>query len=552
MQDESGQGGGGQGEGGLAGESFASYLARVYVAEKGYQHGVPPEADALRDACDAVLTGWSSYGLHIVCLVDAEGDPDKRFRLSQDELEALGPLLLPLGASNGYARQPVHVDIVEIRRTPPTDAERERLRALRRRLLFAKLVPSGWAIDASAGTVWTNAPILRRLIERPRMERLLREPRRSAGDMRPIPSAALLKPGLPVVTAALLGLLAAAFALVLLLAEDPTTGALAPGVRSLAAFGGLSHRAILEQGEWWRLASAVLLHGDVLHLLLNGVALAVVGKLLESLVGRAWFAAVFVLGGLGGSLLSLALNPPNVVSVGASGAIMALAAAALACSFRLANPAQRHQAQIGLVQVLVPALIPLATTVSGGRIDYAAHLGGALAGLALGLALLKLWPRTEALPRLRPVAIGVAAAGLVAACAAAAMVAQTYRPAILVARLIPQDQVPRSEAEAKSRAAELARRYPHDPRARMALARQLLDARDRAGAERELRAGLAEEEMLRLYFRPELTHQFKALLALTLADSGRRDEARDVARSVCIGLAPEPIRRMLAAAKLCE
>lgn len=543
---------GGQVESGAAGESFASYLARVHVAQKGFQRGVPPEADALRDACDIVLTGQGAFGLHVVCLVDAESDPGKAFGLAPAQLGALAAQLKARAAKGLGRLLPIVVDIVEVRRAPPTDAQRERLQALRQQAAAATLVLSVWSIDAGALTAWGSGPPVLRSIDRRWLEQLLREPRHDDAALQPVSSDALRKPGLPVVTAALLAILAVAFALVLLLAEDPTTGALAPSVRSLVAFGGLAHRLLIDQGQWWRLVSAVLLHGDILHLLFNGLALAVVGKLLESLIGRAWFAAVFVLGGLGGSLLSVALNPPMVVSVGASGAIMALAAAALACSFRLADAAQRRQAQIGLLQVLVPALIPLATTVSGGRIDYAAHLGGALVGLVLGLALLKLWPRAEARPRLRAVALGVAAAGLLAFGVAAVAVAQTYRPLVLVARLIPPDQMPRSEAEAQSRAPEMAQRYPHDPRPRMALARRLLDARDLQGAERELRAGLAEEEMLRHFFRPELTHQFKALLALTLADSGRRDEARDVARSVCIGLAPEPIRRMLAAAKLCE
>lgn len=62
---------------------------------------------------------------------------------------------------------------------------------------------------------------------------------------------------------------------------------------------------------------------------MNGIALGLAGYALEPLIGRAWFAALFVIGALCGSLASMFLNTGNIVSVGASGAVMALFAAML-------------------------------------------------------------------------------------------------------------------------------------------------------------------------------------------------------------------------------
>jgi rhomboid protease GluP len=61
------------------------------------------------------------------------------------------------------------------------------------------------------------------------------------------------------------------------------------------------------------------------------------GYVLENLAGRAWLVALFVMGGLGGSAISVALNPITLTSVGASGAIMALFAVGLISSFRVSS-----------------------------------------------------------------------------------------------------------------------------------------------------------------------------------------------------------------------
>ena len=47
------------------------------------------------------------------------------------------------------------------------------------------------------------------------------------------------------------------------------------------------------------------------------------GFLLEPMIGIGWFAAIYFTGGFAGALLSMLLNPPAMLSVGASGAIMA-------------------------------------------------------------------------------------------------------------------------------------------------------------------------------------------------------------------------------------
>ena len=224
-------------------------------------------------------------------------------------------------------------------------------------------------------------------------------------------------------------------------------------------------------------------------------------------------------------MLSLALNAGTLVSVGASGAVMGLFAAMLAASFRFPSGAERTGLQMAAIYVLLPSLLPLASVFKGQRVDYAAHFGGAIAGAALAFVLLKIWPHDEPHPRWRGVAAAVALAGLVAFAYPALPAIRGYPVAVLGAELIPQAQIPQSDAVAKAQSAELVERYPRDPRGHLVRARVLLETQDVAGAERELRAGLAEEELWRTLFMPELAVALRTALALVLAKD-RIDEAR--------------------------
>ena len=199
----------------------------------------------------------------------------------------------------------------------------------------------------------------------------------------------------------------------------------APSLLTLVAMGGLSHTAILSLGEWYRLFTAPLLHADVGHLAGNGVALLLGGWMLERLVGRLWFFVFFAVGALGGSLASLTFEPANLISVGASGALMGMFAGVFVCSFRMSSTS-RVGFQVSSLRILVPSLLPFLSKSGGMHIDYGAHGGGALAGAALALVLLQDWPKTASIPQGRRVAVVVAAVSLVLFAGSAALVAGNY------------------------------------------------------------------------------------------------------------------------------
>ena len=331
-------------------------------------------------------------------------------------------------------------------------------------------------------------------------------------------------------------------------------GRLAPSVPTLFAFGALSRTAVLSGGEWYRLFTAPLLHANLAHITGNGVALLLGGFLLERLVGRVWYFAIFAIGALTGSLVSLAMGPPQLISVGASGALMGMFAALFVSALRLPSGTHaRWMLQLNSLRILIPSLLPLFSSGSVAHIDYGAHLGGALGGAAVGGLLLTRWPETARIPQARMFAAATAIMGAVLFAASAA-VAAAHFPTYDVA-LIPQAEVPKTVADIQARAATLAARYPDDPRAHMYLSKVLADARDYAGAERELRLALAEAQAHSQIFAPRLELSIRGLLAELLADQGRVDEAKDLAGPTCSRLAhdknSEYIWKLLSNRHLC-
>src|SRR4051794_33377112 len=76
-------------EGGPA-ETFCRYLARQFVAMKGFAVGTVPEAERLIAASDIVLTQNHDSPFTILCLIDREANPARTFDLSLPELESIG------------------------------------------------------------------------------------------------------------------------------------------------------------------------------------------------------------------------------------------------------------------------------------------------------------------------------------------------------------------------------------------------------------------------------------------------------------------------------
>ncbi|MGA3327664.1 MAG: rhomboid family intramembrane serine protease [Terriglobia bacterium] len=197
-----------------------------------------------------------------------------------------------------------------------------------------------------------------------------------------------------IVTPCLVGLNAVVFCLMVVSGVSITEPDLSQLIHWGASFGPLTLGS-----QPWRVVSSMFVHIGIIHILFNMWCLWSLGKLAERLMGNWNFLILYLLSGLGGSLLSLWLHP-HLVCAGASGAIFGVAGGLVAI--------------LGLKRAQIPGAAMKRTFKSvlffvgynllygmRGGIDNAAHLGGLLSGAALGAFMPQRSPETPSLPWLR-------------------------------------------------------------------------------------------------------------------------------------------------------
>lgn len=202
------------------------------------------------------------------------------------------------------------------------------------------------------------------------------------------PGSVAVSTGRPVVTYAIIAITAAAYVLQLLI----------PGLQNLLAFYAGSLYPQLTGGafEPWRLLTSALVHSSFWHVGLNMLALWMIGRSLEPVLGRARFLVLYLLGALGGSV-AVALIAPNTFVVGASGAIFGLFGAFVIIA--------RHiGAEIGGILIVLGINLAIGF-LPGMGISWQAHVGGLVAGAVVGL----IYARTRQ-ERQRGLQIGLLAA----------------------------------------------------------------------------------------------------------------------------------------------
>jgi len=336
----------------------------------------------------------------------------------------------------------------------------------------------------------------------------------------------------PWLTTALAAVFIVVFVLEQHLAVTPGPADMVPSSTTLVALGALNPRLILS-GEWYRLVTAPFLHANLSHLVWNGVAFLLAGFALEYLVGRIWLCCIFVGGALAGSLMSMELIAANGVSVGASGAIMAMLVTLFLISFRLPPGKGKTHIQFQSARVVIPAVIPIHQAAAAMHVDYGAHFGGALFGAAVGLVLLWIWHDDAGLPP-RGAAMLFAAMVLVMTCfSGAGAVAWQYPTYEQAALLIPAAMLPRDQSSMNANADALAAAYPRDPRGYLYQGAARLQRQDFRGAESALRSALPLLGTNERVLGRSVASTVQAGLALALHGQGRKQEASVVARSPC-------------------
>jgi len=155
----------------------------------------------------------------------------------------------------------------------------------------------------------------------------------------------------------------------------------------LVDMGALYGPWVVLKGEWWRLFTAMFLHGGMTHILMNMFSLYLIGRGLEMYFDKRSYVIIYLFSGLLGGLASLYMHPQSV-GVGASGAIFgvfgALAGFFLAHRDKIASHSKAFMKDFAVVLG-----INLVLGLSIPSIDVSAHIGGLIVGLVGGFVISK-------------------------------------------------------------------------------------------------------------------------------------------------------------------
>ena len=183
-------------------------------------------------------------------------------------------------------------------------------------------------------------------------------------------------------------------------------GALVP------AFVGVNH-------DYWRLFTAMFLHGSLLHIAFNMYALYIGGSYLEMIAGKGKYLAVYVVAGVAGNVAVYLLAAPISVTIGASTAIFGIFGALFIYSLHNRDSAVgRALSSMGTV-----ILINLVITFVVPGISWQGHVGGLIGGVLAVEALTWFGQRDLRSP------FGPRDAALLAAIVALLVVAVVWRTA---------------------------------------------------------------------------------------------------------------------------
>ncbi|MEU2063649.1 rhomboid family intramembrane serine protease [Streptomyces sp. NPDC013455] len=131
-------------------------------------------------------------------------------------------------------------------------------------------------------------------------------------------------------------------------------------------------------GEWYRFVTSMFAHQEYWHIAFNMLSLWWIGGPLEAALGRTRYLAVYLVSGLAGGALTYLLTAPATPSLGASGAIFGLFGATAVLMRRL---------NYDMRPVIALLVINLIITFGWGSISWQAHIGGLVAGVVTGYAM---------------------------------------------------------------------------------------------------------------------------------------------------------------------
>jgi membrane associated rhomboid family serine protease len=139
---------------------------------------------------------------------------------------------------------------------------------------------------------------------------------------------------------------------------------------------------LLLHGDWYRMVTAMFLHGSIWHIGLNMFALWVIGGPVEQYLGRARYVLLYFASGIAGSAGALFGVSMFTPTVGASGAIFGVLGAMMILEWNITG----RLAGNALTWIVINLVFNFVYNSGGGNISIGGHIGGLIGGILVTLA----------------------------------------------------------------------------------------------------------------------------------------------------------------------
>ena len=157
---------------------------------------------------------------------------------------------------------------------------------------------------------------------------------------------------------------------------------------------GAMYTVLVEQGQYWRLFTAMFLHAGIRHLLNNMLLLGALGSAMESMLKSFKYLIVYLGGGLLANVISYLVyinKGETVVAVGASGCVYAVMGGMIYIVIRNGGRA----AGLGTRQMLILAALSLYFGFVGANVANLTHVAGLVLGFVLAVILYRKRPAVK-------------------------------------------------------------------------------------------------------------------------------------------------------------
>ena len=146
--------------------------------------------------------------------------------------------------------------------------------------------------------------------------------------------------------------------------------------------GSMNVQDVIIGKQYYRLISSMFLHWDIEHIVSNMIFLVGLGQMIEPAIGHVRYVILYMLSGLGGSILSAAyslLTQDYYNAAGASGAIFGL----IGALFILVLIGRGNYKGVTMNRMIFAVVYMIYSGVRGDHIDNWAHIGGLVSGVVI-------------------------------------------------------------------------------------------------------------------------------------------------------------------------